>query len=382
MMIRSFFRTRHCFRAFVFSLIAVTTLAVGWSETDRDATSPANPADLVFGTYSHPKAFWNTGAKLDEYGVNAVFIHGSGIDEATFTRAKAEGCRVFAEFPTLNGKTGNYVYDHPDALPIDETGQPTPPATWFQGVCPTHEGFRKFRMDALRQLLTELPLDGVWMDYTHWHAQFEDPYPVLSKTCFNASCIQAFEQWSSTKVEGESIEEQAKWIFSHAAKSWEDWRVQVIIDWTREIRSIVKELRPDALLGIFHTAWRDEDLGGLRRRCLGLDFDALAEYVDVFSPMIYHGRSGMAPESVRDFVDYMGTKPWLQTAPGQYPRLWPIVQAHDDPKVSAEEFERVLRYGLSGKSTGVMMFTLGSVAKDPEKMEAMKKVYLGKREIP
>src|SRR5690606_8283677 len=101
-------------------------------------------APAIRGTYAHPKAFWDTGARLDAYGVNAVFIHGSGIDEATFARAKAEGCKVFAEFPTLNGKYGKYVENHPDAHPTDDSGQPAPPATWFMGVCPTHAGFRQF----------------------------------------------------------------------------------------------------------------------------------------------------------------------------------------------------------------------------------------------
>jgi hypothetical protein len=39
-------------------------------------------------------------------------------------------------------------------------------------------------------------------------------------------------------------------------------------------------------------------------------------------------------------------------------------------------FEKVLRYGLEGRSTGVMMFTLGSVAQDDGKMAAMKRAYL------
>ncbi|RYD34607.1 MAG: hypothetical protein EOP87_08880 [Verrucomicrobiaceae bacterium] len=333
-----------------------------------------NP-DIIRGTYAHPKTFWDTGAKLDEYGVNAVFIHGKGIDEATLKRAKAEGCKVFAEFPTLNGKYGDYVKNHPDAHPIDDSGNPAPPATWFMGVCPTHKGFREFRMKELRELLGKYELDGIWMDYTHWHGQFEDPYPVLIKTCFNHSCLSEFEKWAGVEVIGNTPQEKAKWIFSNAARKWEDWRVHVIVDWAKEIRAITKEIRPNALVGIFHTAWKDEDLSGVRRRCLGLDFDALAEHVDVFSPMIYHGRSGKPPEYVEEFVAYLGAKPWLKGKADSYPQMWPIVQAHDDPRVSPEEFGKVLRYGLGGKSTGVMMFTIASVAKDPEKMEMMKAIY-------
>ena len=332
---------------------------------------------MILGTYAHPKTFWETGARLDEYGVNAVFVHGGSLDAETIRRARAEGCKVFAEFATLNGKYGDYVDEHPEAHPIDDSGQPVPPATWFLGACPTDPGFRAFRMQALRDLLATRDVDGVWMDYLHWHAQFEDPYPIFVKTCFNSSCLAAFQTWSGIEVQGETVPEKARWIFMNAARQWEDWRVSVLVDWAREIRAIVKEIRPDALVGNYQVAWKDEDLGGVRRRCLGLDFNAMAPYVDVFSPMIYHGRSGKTPEYVREYVEYFGERFGIETAPGAYPRLWPIVQAHDEPRIEPEEFARVLEYGLSGKSTGVMMFTIGSVADDAGKMEAMKRVYLG-----
>lgn len=333
---------------------------------------------MIRGTYAHPQAFWDTGARLDEYGVNAVFIHSSSLDESTIQRARREGCKVFAEFATLNGGYNDYVHHHPEAHPIDASGNPAPQATWFMGVCPTDPGFRAYRMQALRELLTRYDLDGVWMDYLHWHAQFEDPYPIFVKTCFNNSCLWAFSQWSGLQVQGNTVPEQAEWIFMHAARPWEDWRVSVLVDWAREIHDLVKELRPHALVGNYQVAWKDEDLGGVRRRCLGLDFTALAPYVEVFSPMVYHGRSGKTPEYVEEYIEYFSARYPVQTAPGKYPRLWPIVQAYDEPRISPEEFARVLEYGLAGKSSGVMMFTIDSVAQDPGKMEAMKRIYLGR----
>ena len=75
-----------------------------------------------------------------------------------------------------------------------------------------------------------------------------------------------------------------------------------------------------------------------------------------------HGRSGKPPEYVREYVEYFSEHFDIRTKPGDYPRLWPIVQAHDEPRISPEELARVLEYGLGAKSTGVMMFTIGSVA--------------------
>jgi len=59
-----------------------------------------------------------------------------------------------------------------------------------------------------------------------------------------------------------------------------------------------------------------------------------------------------------------------------YPKVWSIIQAHNDPNViSSEEFETVLKNGLSGCSSGVMMFTSYSVAEDEGKTATMKDVY-------
>jgi hypothetical protein len=341
---------------------------------ERAGTRPvAEAAAFVRGVYGDPRTLWKTGASLDEYDINGVFVRYTAIDEPLIRRARAEGAKVYAEFPTLNGK--EWIKKHPDAHPIDDEGNPARAATWFMGVCPTNKPFRQARMTALRELLTKHDVAGVWMDYLHWHAQFEDPYPQLIKTCFNDSCLAAFEAHSGLTVEGATVAEKSKWIFRNAAKQWEDWRVSVLIDWAREIRQITKSIRPDALIGNFQAAWKDEDLGGVRRRALGLDYAALAEHVDVFSPMIYHGRSGKPPEYVKEYVEYFSRRMPIQTEPGRYPRLWPIIQAHDEPRITPAEFETVLRYGMSGKSTGVMMFTVASVTADEGKLAALQRVY-------
>ena len=74
-------------------------------------------------------------------------------------------------------------------------------------------------------------------------------------------------------------------------------------------------------------------------------------------------------------MEYFSERFDIETEPGKYPRLWPIVQAHDEPRIEPDELARVLEYGLGAKSTGVMMFTIGSVAADDGKMAAMKRVY-------
>jgi hypothetical protein len=140
------------------------------------------------------------------------------------------------------------------------------------------------------------------------------------------------------------------------------------------MRSILKTLRPDAIIGLYHCPWNDKEFNGARRNILGLDYDLLKKSIDVFSPMVYHARMGRKPEWVDQNLDWF----YSRLAIDQYkaPVVWPIVQAENNPRtIEAGEFEAVLRAGLASPSSGVMMFTSHSVANDPGKIEVLKKVY-------
>jgi hypothetical protein len=326
----------------------------------------------IRGVYGHPGPLWEKGLDLHGLGVNSIFVHSGSITHEMITRARSEGLQVFSEFATLNGK--NYVDKHPEAWAINEKGEKVEAATWFMGVCPTEPGFRKYRMDQLRDLLTEFDLDGVWMDYVHWHAQFEDPEPILVETCFCAHCLAEFSEASGLEIPAGTVAEKAKWILDKHDLTWREWRCKVIADWAREMKQIVREIKPEALLGLYHCPWDDQEFNGARVRILGLDYDLLKEPIDVFSPMVYHAKMGREPgwveENIRWFCDRLDIKS------GAYPKVWPIVQAHNDPGIiSSEEFETVLKGGLAGPSSGVMMFTTRSVAEDEGKIAVMKNVY-------
>ncbi len=326
----------------------------------------------VRGIYGSPEAFWKKNLRLNELGVNAIFMHDASINESIMKRAKAEGLKVFAEFATLNGK--QYVADHPEAWAIDQNGNKVEAATWFMGVCPTEPGFKKHRRDQLKTLLRKYDLDGVWMDYLHWHAQFEDPEPILPETCFCNHCLNNFQSAAAIKIPDGSTPEKAAWILNNHDNAWRDWRCSVIAGWVRDFKKILNEARPGALLGVYHCPWDDNDFKGARRRNLGLDYDSLREIVDVFSPMVYHGRMRRSPEWVKENIEWFSNR--LKIKEGTFPKVWPIVQSYNDPEIiSAAEFEKVLRYGAGAQASGVMMFTSNSVAEDDQKVETMKRVY-------
>ncbi len=228
--------------------------------------------------------------------------------------------------------------------------------------------------DELKKLLNKFDLDGVWMDYLHWHAQFEDAEPILPETCFCEHCLNSFQSASGKKLPEGNTAKKAAWILTNHDSTWRNWRCSIIAGWAKDFKTIINKEKPGALLGIYHCPWDDDDFNGARRRNLGLDYTMLREHADVFSPMVYHGRMGKNPEWVKENIEWFCKT--LNITEGKFPKVWPIVQAHNDPGIiSAGEFENVLRYGTSGKATGVMMFTSYAVAEDEKKIEVMKKVY-------
>lgn len=326
----------------------------------------------IRGIYGNPKPFWDKELNLNNLGINSIFIHSGSINHNIINKARSEGLMVFAEFATLNGK--NYVEKHPEAWAINEKGEKVQAASWFMGVCPTEPSFRTYRIDQLRDLLLEYELDGVWLDYVHWHAQFEEPEPILPETCFCDHCLNTFSEDSEVKLPDGTISERAQWILNNHDNMWRDWRCKVIFNWTEEMKSLIKEIEPEALLGLYHCPWDDQEFDGARRRILGLDFDLLKETIDVFSPMVYHARMGRKPDWVHEHINWLCNR--LDIRKDSYPKVWPIVQAYNDPSIiTSEEFETVLRHGLSGRSSGVMMFTTYAVAEDEGKTAVMKNVY-------
>jgi hypothetical protein len=326
----------------------------------------------IRGIYGHPKPFWEKDIRLDELSVNSIFLHSGSIDSALMWKAKEQNLKVFAEFATLNGK--NYVEHHPEAWPINENGEKVSPASWFMGICPTDTAFKTYRFNQLRTLLQKYDLDGVWMDYVHWHAQFEEPEPILPETCFCDRCTTIFTASAGITLEDTAISDRASWILNNQNEAWRKWRCRVIYDWAIEIKAIVKEIRPDALLGLYHCPWDDDEFNGARQRILGLDYDLLRPVIDVFSPMVYHGRMGRKPEWVAENIAWFCKR--LNIESGQWPKVWPIVQAYDEPAyITHDEFTKVLSGGSALPVSGVMMFTTQAVAADEEKTMALKYFY-------
>lgn len=327
--------------------------------------------DFVKGVYGNPGTLLKAGYRFDSLGMNAVFVRSGSLTPAFFATAKEQGCQVFVEFPTLNGS--GYLKAHPEAWPINEKGERSPPADWFMGVCPTNTAFKQHRVAELMKILNEYDVDGIFLDYVHLHAQFETVNPILPETCFCNNCISQFSNYSGLSIPGADTKAKASWILDHADVSWRAWRTRILTGWVSDMKAIVRSHRPNAKLGVYYCAWYPQEYDSALHRTLGIDVTALAAQADVLAPMLFHRMMGKDTDWVGEYVAWLGNeirKNKLGT------KIWPIVQADNKAgPVSPDEFQKVMIKGSQAPASGIMMFADQSLLDDLEKLQVMKALY-------
>jgi hypothetical protein len=313
---------------------------------------------------------------LKDYGINSVFLGSGSITEERIRALRKQDAKVFAEFNTMH--EAGYLKNHPEAAPVGTDGKFSPPPEGWQGVCPTHPGYRTERMQAFRTLLERYPVDGVWLDYHHSHASWERAEPLLPDTCFCNRCLAKFQADTGIRLPEVPVPQIAKSLLTELEAQWIQWRCDLFTDWVREFRSVVDRTRPGVLLGTFHCPWSDTERDGALRRKLAIDLRAQARYIDVFSPMPYHARFGhpQDPAWISRQVAWLGGHLGIQGKPGERHRIWPIVQISDwGEPVPVEQVVDVLEQGTRMPATGAIVFAWGSLRKQPEKIEEIGRFF-------
>jgi hypothetical protein len=241
-------------------------------------------------------------------------------------------------------------------------------------------------MGAFGAALADFDIDGIWLDYHHAHASWEQAEPNLPDTCFCPRCLGRFREETGTRLpEQQPTPQLAERLLGPLRTEWTAWRCAVFTDWVREFRRIRDEVRPAALLGTFHCPWTDTERGGALRDKLAIDLRAQREHLDVFSPMPYHARFGHGDDPgwiarqvawLGQHLGVTGREPGPAAARGPK-RIWPIVQLSDwgEPAVPAAQVGPVLEAGARLPATGATVFAWGSLREQPDKVEALGAFY-------
>ena len=355
-------------------------LAVHSSQLCAAPSSGPRPWIKIRGIYGgFPRQILDRGETPADYGVNAIWVGSGGLNAEEIARYHQLGVQVFAEFNSLHA--AQFLKEHPDAAPLGPDGKPSPPPNGWQGVSPFHAGYRRERMSEFRRVLSTFEIDGIWLDYHHAQASWEQAEPNLPDTDFSPTALAQFKEKTGIGLPTD-VSAAAKLLLGTHQQAWTDFRCAVLSDWVREYRQIVNEVRPRALLGTFHCPWSPEDHDGAIRHKLAIDLPAQAKYLDVFSSMPYHARFGHAndPAWIARQTKQLGELISITGKPDEKQKIWPIVQLADwGERVPVEQVEVVLDQATQPPASGVMVFHWSGISKEWDKAEAMKRAYLAWR---
>ncbi|MFH1339489.1 MAG: putative glycoside hydrolase [Candidatus Omnitrophota bacterium] len=306
-----------------------------------------------------------TAEYLRDSGINAVVR--VPLDNSIIDQLHKNGIKAYAELVVFLGK--DYWQERPESRPILSNGKPAGLDGWYAGLCPTQKWLINQKVKEAEEIAKKYQIDGLWLDFIRWPTRWDRKEPKIQLTCFCESCLERFQKETGIKIPGElkSTGEISEWIYKNHSKDWYEFRCNVIVDAIRKVKGAIKKYRKDAIIGIFTVPWKEEDFDNAIYKVIGQDIEKLSGIVDVFSPMTYHLICGRNTAWITSVVQWTKSKTDTE--------VWPIVQSINEPvELSAEEYERALRSGLRGGSTGVITFATGATLENG-KWEVQKKVF-------
>jgi hypothetical protein len=110
------------------------------------AGAPPAPVRGIYGGV--PREIVDGGQSVRAFGVDAVWLGSGSYTAERLAWLRAQQVQAYAEFNTLH--VADSLKAHPDAAPVGSDGRVSPPPDGWQGICPTHEGYRADRMRAFR----------------------------------------------------------------------------------------------------------------------------------------------------------------------------------------------------------------------------------------
>ncbi len=243
----------------------------------------------LLGTYGQSGV--DVATQLRDAGCNALWFH--GFDEKGF-----EGCTGNGLLPCVEFRTFRESFEkRPDLVPIGIDGNPIRFGNLVQGVCLSKSDFIDERGQELRTGVTTYKPAGVWFDYLTGAGWFETPEPDLQESCFCSDCVRNFCE--STGIDAATPAE----ILGKHQLEWTRHKCLRIADFGNRFAKIVKDALPDAITGAYMCPWTPKEFDGALTKIFGQDYNLFAEFIEVFTPLIYAEKSGRPPEWSREFLE-------------------------------------------------------------------------------
>jgi len=281
-----------------------------------------------------------------EINADTAWFH--GFDEEAFNICARYGIQACVEFPTFRADYKKY----PKLVPIGIDGKPIHYGTHLQGVCLSNKKFLRDIEKRLKAGLAAFKPAGIWLDYMTYGGWFEDPAPKLQDSCFCKNCIKHFNEATGVN------ESDPLRIVSEHKDLWISHKCERIASFTKTYSNIIRSVNPDIIIGMYMCPYTPDEYDGALRRIFAQDYELIAPYIDVFTPLIYCEKSGRGTDWG---LKYLKASPGF-VPPGKHVQL--ILDFMDFP----ESMECCLSSNVPSK--GIQMFSGSEIFTDKAYMEA------------
>jgi hypothetical protein len=325
--------------------------------------------------YEYAGSFPELFEKWRSLGVNTVFVSAAlGANPEFKALAKKEGVTTFLIFPVFFG--GPELEKRPDLYAVKADGTRAAD-DWVKFACPTREEYRAGKIEELRKAVRDGDPDVLSLDFMRFFVFWEKVYPdrkpdSLPNTCFDASCLAAFQKEMRVTVPVDLPDTAAKagWIMANRSGEWIEWKCRTITGMVKMLADEARKIKPSIKINIHTVPWRDGDFAGSGRAVAGQDLERIAPLVDFISPMVYHHMVRQTPEWVQSV-----TQDAYDRTRG---RVLPSIQvdkAYVEDPYTLEEFKQALAEALKPPSAGVVFWSWDALNKSPERTEAVRALF-------
>ncbi len=285
---------------------------------------------------------------LRDYGVNALLTESDRYDEAAIGAVHDVGLRFYAGISCFSDHATNFsqLVERPELWPVLETGEPRPQMEWYVGITPTDRRQQRQVLSTIHTVAATYPVDGLFLDFVrwpvHWEVELRPDRPRPPDSGFDPGTLTIFEHATGVRLPPDSVpvRTRAGWIRERYLREWVEFKCKVVSDFVGEARTLFKNVRQDAQLGLFIVP----DVDGRTEALTGQRLRDLAPLADLISPMLYHNILLRPPswigEALPAIVQVAGRKtlPVVQVDSNRDPGL----AADWGPPMSVEDWKETL----------------------------------------
>jgi hypothetical protein len=231
---------------------------------------------------------------------------------------------------------------HPEWRAMDQDLDDTP-ESWQTMISPACEDFRNLKLEHINRIIHELNPDMLALDFIRYPALWEaihvdSLHKVTRRYDYNPLSINKLNKLSNAGFTSDTL------IHQTPPQAWISFKTEQITSFVKE----VKNLAGDIPLILHILPWLEKEQALFLKSIAGQDVQALSEYADILSPMLYTMVPGLTTGRIEKMEsDFRNRHPDVS--------LLPSFLIPDDSPVSLSDYDL---------SKGYLLFHWGKVERE------------------